>query len=142
MARDYVDQRATRTRVSAETRGRRTKPEDHRPYSPEQIDALYSKGEYSPFHKTAGDGLVDAKQHKYDVMIQKPQFPEDQHGPGYNPDVPITRWVRGADATKKPGYVFTGDPKGPKGPPCKASGADISESPFSAAHLSNERGRK
>jgi hypothetical protein len=42
-------------------------------------------------------------------MIQKPQFPEDQHGPGYNPDVPITRWVRSNDATSKPFFDHVGD---------------------------------
>jgi hypothetical protein len=141
MAKDYVDQRATRTRASAETRGRQTAEKDQGPYSPEAIDKLYDKGEYAPFHETGGDGLVDAKQHAFDVKIQKPQFPEDQHLPGYDNDVPERR--RGGrqgseratfdtgklDPGNKPGRWASGGGKN------TASGTDCKSSPFSAAHF-------
>ena len=36
---------------------------------------------------------------------QPPQFPEDKHGPKYDNDVPLSGWLRGKDATKKPGFT-------------------------------------
>lgn len=35
----------------------------------------------------------------------EPQAPEDKHGPGYDNDVPLSGWLRGPDATKKPGFL-------------------------------------
>lgn len=37
----------------------------------------------------------------------KPQFREDQHGPGYRNEVPENSWLRGGgeNAENKPGYV-------------------------------------
>jgi hypothetical protein len=46
-----------------------------------EIDKLYDKAEFAPFHKTGRDGLVDEKQYKCDVMIRKPQLPEDKPRP-------------------------------------------------------------
>jgi hypothetical protein len=143
MAKDYIEERATRSRGASETRGRRTapsaKPYDHEPLA---VHKLYQRGEYAPFNKTGGDGLVDQKRHDFDVKIQKPQFAEDQHGPGYNPDVPETSYLRGGgkggesrpyfdrgkyDIGNQPGRQAKG------GSRLEATGADCKSSPFSAA---------
>lgn len=52
-----------------------------------------------------------AKNQKDDQ--QENQFPEDQDGPGYDNDTPES-WVTGANenATTKPGFDKTGNPKG------------------------------
>jgi len=36
---------------------------------------------------------------------QAPQAPEDKHGPKYDNDVPLSGWLRGTDATKRPGFA-------------------------------------
>ncbi len=36
---------------------------------------------------------------------QAPEFPSEQHGPKYDNDVPLSGWLRGTDATKKPGFL-------------------------------------
>jgi hypothetical protein len=134
MARDYIEQRQAKTPASAKGRGR-DKPYVHDPLP---VDQLYKRGEYSPFPKTDGDGLVSKELHSYETRMQKPQALGDHdidgRLPGYDNDVPITRWVRGKDATVKPGYVFTGNPKPAKGGlKLEASGKDAKASPFSAA---------
>lgn len=40
-----------------------------------------------------------------DLGDQAPQDPVDQHGPQYDNDVPLSGWLRGPDATKKPGFA-------------------------------------
>jgi hypothetical protein len=40
-----------------------------------------------------------------DVGDQAPQCPDDKHGPKYDNDVPLSGWLRGPDATKKPGFT-------------------------------------
>lgn len=35
---------------------------------------------------------------------QAPQFPEDQRGPKYDNDVPLSGWLRNGDATTKPSF--------------------------------------
>jgi hypothetical protein len=61
-----------------------------------------------------GDGLVHVNR-KGEIVgrptgftgtgpaYQKPQFAEDQHGPGYANDTPRS-WVHGGDATSRPGF--------------------------------------
>lgn len=39
------------------------------------------------------------------VFPQENQAPEDKHGPKYDNDVPLSGWLRGPDATKKPGFT-------------------------------------
>ena len=51
----------------------------------------------------AGDGLGTAKQHAAEIKLQKPQFAEDQCGPGYCPSTPRS-WIHGGDATSRPGF--------------------------------------
>lgn len=36
---------------------------------------------------------------------QAPQSPGEKHSPGYDNDVPLNGWLRGKDATKKPGFA-------------------------------------
>lgn len=36
-----------------------------------------------------------------------PQFEIEKPAPGYTNDVPLSGWLRGTDATKKPGFVKT-----------------------------------
>ena len=47
--------------------------------------------------------MAEVKNEK--VFPYEPQAPEDKHGPGYENDVPLNGWLRGTDATKKPGFT-------------------------------------
>ena len=136
MARDYIENRAAKSVKTAETRGRRTAPEDQGPYTPKQIDRLYRKSEIaSNLNVDGGDGLVSKRIHAFEEAARGPQFKgTDGHFPDYLNDVPITRWTRGKDATEKPGYVPTGNPGTARGAKIEASGRDMHKSPFSAAH--------
>jgi hypothetical protein len=74
---------------------------------------------------------------------QANQFPEDKHGKSYDDDTG-NNWVRGfgpKQAEGKPYFDAVGAPKGPKDLRNSATGSDANKSPFSAAHLSKERGR-
>lgn len=113
----------------ADAAKRRTKPEDHRPYSPKAIDAIYRKG------KTI--------TRPRDPEHQPPQFPEDQHAKGYDNDVPLKgerSWLRGGGrgGEDRPTFDrghFDNNSKPPKpASGLKASGQDCSKSPFSAAY--------
>jgi hypothetical protein len=142
MAKDFIEQRATRTRASAETRGRRTYPADQGPCSPAEIDKLYRKSQIaSNLNVDGGDGLMDRKQHAFEVKIQKPQSPEDQRLPDYDNDVPLTgrrAWLRGGGKAGAGHLDF--DSVGIPGPATgsgrsrMASGKDATKSPFSAAY--------
>jgi hypothetical protein len=63
--------------------------------------------------------------------LQKPQFPEDQHGKNYSNEVPMVRRVGNQTIGANPCFD-----KSPARQPVKslASGKDASKSPFSAAH--------
>jgi hypothetical protein len=39
----------------------RTKPADHKPYSPSQIEKLYDKSDFAPLRNAGADGLVSKK---------------------------------------------------------------------------------
>jgi hypothetical protein len=106
---------------------RRTRPEDHRPWSPKAIDRLYAKGKESP-------SLGDKSDKAY-----RNQFVEDRHGPGYENDT--KGWSRGGDlgGDGRPGFDggkldIANKPQKARGPKCEASGQDMHKSPFSAAY--------
>lgn len=110
----------------------RTKPSDHTPYSPK----LYDKSDFAPLRSAGGDGLITKKQHASEEAARGPQFPEDQHGPGYNPDVPENSWLRGGGAQGAGHLDFdrVGNPGAARGGGKNtASGRDVKSSPFSAA---------
>jgi hypothetical protein len=115
----------------------RTKPADRGPYSPEAIEKLYDKSDDAPFRRAGPDGLITRKQHASEEAARGPQFVEDKHGEGYNPDVPLD-WRRGGGAKHAegyPGFDPVGNPKPAKGGGrITGSGRDIKESPFSAAY--------
>lgn len=52
-----------------------------------------------------GAGFNPSPNMRPSDSLQKPQCPEDQHGPGYSNPTP-ENWLRGAneDATTKPGF--------------------------------------
>jgi len=118
----------------------RTKPADQGPLSPRAVEKLYDRSDFAPLRNAGADGLVSKKQHAYETSMQKPQ-PAGDHEidgrlPSYDNDVPIRRWVRSNDATSKPHFDHVGNPKPASGGGRnKASGRDIRESPFSAAHF-------
>jgi hypothetical protein len=111
---------------------RRTKPADCRPYSPARIEAIYSKGKTLPLGK-------GGETHEH----QKNQFPEDRHDNAkgrYHNDV-ADGWLRGSGvegAAARPTFDRGRlDPSGRPPKPAtglKASGQDMTKSPFSAAH--------
>jgi hypothetical protein len=133
---------------------RQTQPKvDGRPASVSEIDALYKKDRVADNLNTAGgDGLVSKELHSYEIRMQQPQAlgDHDINGrlPSYDNDVaPRRRGGRqGSErATFDHGKYDLGDKPGrcaKGGGKCEATGQDISESPFSAAHLTDERGRK
>jgi hypothetical protein len=91
-------------------------------------------------HRPDMNGRVE-KPNRAD-KAQANQMPEDAHAAGYHNDVPVTRWVRSRDATSKPHFDHVGNPGSAKGGArLKATGQDISDSPFSAAYIkpSNRR---
>jgi hypothetical protein len=115
----------------------RTKPADHKPYSPAAIEKLYDKSDFAPLKNAGPDGLVSRKQHASEEAARGPQFVEDKHGAGYNPDVPEKSWLRGGGKQGAGHMDF--DAVGIPGPAkgggrIRASGRDIKESPFSAAY--------
>jgi len=74
-----VEQRQTKTLRGAEVRGgRRTPPEDHRPYSPEYVERMYAKDKHiAGYNTVGGDGLVPQALHDLEVMGQRPEFNQD-----------------------------------------------------------------
>jgi hypothetical protein len=164
----YAEKRA-KTEKAAETRGgRRTAPEDHRPYSPDYIDRLYTKDRHLPGHNSAdGDGLVPQKLHNLEVEMQRPQTMVDgrlsdlehydlntgrlknnyKNSAFDDGEVPLKgrgAWKRGGGgdgAEGKPDFDRVGIPKSPKGARCTATGQDMTKSPFSNANRNhNKRG--
>jgi hypothetical protein len=105
---------------------RRTRPADHKPWSPAAIDRLYAKGKESPDMK--------ASQKEYEN-----QDPIDRHGPKYRNDVPLEgdrAWLRGGGEYH---HIYGSRNQNPAARPKmdrgnKASGQDMHKSPFSAAH--------
>jgi len=112
---------------------RRTKPEDNRPYSPKRIEAIYSEGKET----------ISRKEWFHETH-QANQAPEDHHqdnGRGrYDNDVPRDRWARGGDlgGDGRPHFDhghFDQASKPPKpASGLKASGKDMTKSPFSSAY--------
>jgi hypothetical protein len=125
---------------------RRTPPENHRPYSPKQIDELYKKDREPGLNHADGDGLSTNAQHAYEVRMQQPQPAGDHnidgHQPGYDNDTPSTgrrAWLRGMGpkhAEGKPAFDSVGIPGPAKGGgKCEATGKNMKSSPFSRAHF-------
>jgi hypothetical protein len=125
---------------------RRTTPSDHKPYSPSEIDRLYRKDRIaSNLNVDGGDGLMDKRLHDYEVSMQQPQRLGDHNVdgrlPDYLNDVPTLgrrAWLRGHGKAGSGHLDFdhVGNPGSAKGGSrLKATGQDISESPFSAAYI-------
>jgi hypothetical protein len=111
---------------------RRTKPEDHRPYSPKRVDALYAKGKETVSRK---DWLGPDHQ-----ANQDPEDKHQDHRRGrYHNDT--KGWLRGhgsVDGALLPTFDHGKlDPASTPPKPAsglKASGKNCERSPFSAAH--------
>jgi hypothetical protein len=109
-----------------------------KPHSPEQIDQFYDRvpgwaGRHRPDMDQKAEKPSPADKH------QANQDPQDFHAAPYRNDVPLTghrAWLRGGGKQGAGHLDFdhVGNPKGPKGPRNKATGQDISESPFSGAY--------
>jgi hypothetical protein len=124
-----MDETADRDSDNAQ---RRTRPEDHRPYSPAEIEKIYAKGKET----------ISRKNWLHEEH-QANQFIEDKHqdnGRGrYNNDT--KGWLRGHGSVN--GALYPSFDHGKLDPASKppkpasglrASGQDMTKSPFSAAY--------
>jgi hypothetical protein len=98
---------------NASSQGRRTRPEDVGPASPEKIRKLYEHGEKRLHGGTKGDGLVSAAAHARESKLYMNQSEENSwlpEGPGaprgYLNDVPENSWLRGGgkEGAGHPGF--------------------------------------
>jgi hypothetical protein len=108
---------------------RRTRPADKGCPTPQQFHKIYNEGRKRPSMGTEGD------------EARRNQFPGDRHAPGYSNDVK-DGWITGSGgdgATAKPGFDHSAPRKAPGG--LKASGADMTSSPFSKAHFKRDNRR-
>jgi hypothetical protein len=107
---------------------RRTRPADRGCPSVKAFNRIYNEGRDRPNMKAS-------------KVPQRNQDPIDAHGPGYDNDVPLTgdrAWLRGGGIGHRPNLdhgkydISNAPPKVPSG--LKATGKDMTKSPFSAAH--------
>ena len=111
---------------------RRTKPENHLPLSPKEIEAVYSKGKEVPRG-------MKAKNQEEPQRLGDDQNLRDVAN--YYDDVPASAWRRGGDlgGSGRPGFDHgkfdvQNKPQKPTGPKNAATGQNCQTSPFSAAH--------
>jgi len=78
---------------------------------PPSVSELYSVGRVRPYGQARErvQRQPDAARYHQHGEIEKPQMPEDQHGPGYDND--CSGWVRGSARGEPTGYHETGENK-------------------------------
>jgi hypothetical protein len=75
--------------------------------SDDPIAKVYEHRRVYPYGAKPHDSFPkprDAARHHDHQEIQKPQAPEDQHGPGYSNDVKKSSWLQSGLATEKPSF--------------------------------------
>jgi hypothetical protein len=111
--------------------GRRTKPADVGPPSVEEFHRIYNEGRERPAGMKAKDESAPEK-------LGDPNT--TQRAKGYFNDVPLTgerSWLRGGGhgGLSRPTYDHQPEHRHSMAKGNKASGADTTKSPFSAAHI-------